>query len=236
VDKVAEGIATIGAAFWPKPVIVRLSDFKSNEYRKLIGGSRYEPEEENPMLGFRGAARYISADFGEAFAMECEALKRVRNDMGLTNVEVMVPFVRTLGQAAKVTELLAGHGLKRGELGLRLIMMCEVPSNAVLADQFLEYFDGFSIGSNDLTQLTLGLDRDSGLEILAKDFDERDPAVKALLSMAIAACKRQGKYVGICGQGPSDHPDFAQWLKDQGIGSISLNPDTVIDTWKRLAN
>ncbi len=236
VDKVAEGIATIGAAFWPKSVIVRLSDFKSNEYRKLIGGSRYEPEEENPMLGFRGAARYISEDFREAFAMECEALKRVRNDMGLTNVEVMVPFVRTLGQAAKVTELLAQHGLKRGQDGLRLIMMCEVPSNAVLADQFLEYFDGFSIGSNDLTQLTLGLDRDSGLEVLAKDFDERDPAVKALLSMAIAACKRQGKYVGICGQGPSDHPDFAQWLKEQGIGSISLNPDTVIDTWKQLAN
>ncbi|MDP2256388.1 MAG: phosphoenolpyruvate synthase [Polaromonas sp.] len=236
VDKVAEGIATIGAAFWPKPVIVRLSDFKSNEYRKLIGGSRYEPEEENPMLGFRGAARYISADFREAFAMECEALKRVRNDMGLTNVEVMVPFVRTLGQAKAVTELLAQHGLKRGEQGLRVIMMCEVPSNAILADQFLEYFDGFSIGSNDLTQLTLGLDRDSGLEILAKDFDERDPAVKALLSLAIAACKRQGKYIGICGQGPSDHPDFALWLKEQGIGSISLNPDTVIDTWKQLAN
>jgi pyruvate,water dikinase len=236
VDKVAEGIATIGAAFWPKSVIVRLSDFKSNEYRKLIGGSRYEPEEENPMLGFRGAARYISADFREAFAMECEALRRVRNDMGLTNVEVMVPFVRTLGQAKAVTELLAEHGLKRGEQGLRIIMMCEVPSNAVLADQFLEYFDGFSIGSNDLTQLTLGLDRDSGLEILAKDFDERDPAVKALLSMAISACKRQGKYVGICGQGPSDHADFAQWLKEQGIGSISLNPDTVIETWKRLAN
>jgi pyruvate, water dikinase len=236
VDKVAEGIATIAAAFWPKSVIVRLSDFKSNEYRKLIGGSRYEPEEENPMLGFRGAARYISEDFREAFAMECEALKRVRNDMGLTNVEVMVPFVRTLGQAAKVTELLAQHGLKRGQDGLRLIMMCEVPSNAVLADQFLEYFDGFSIGSNDLTQLTLGLDRDSGLEILAQDFDERDPAVKALLVMAISACKRQGKYVGICGQGPSDHPDLAQWLKEQGIGSISLNPDTVIATWKQLAN
>ncbi|MDQ3059713.1 MAG: phosphoenolpyruvate synthase [Pseudomonadota bacterium] len=235
VDKVAEGVATIGAAFWPKPVIVRLSDFKSNEYRKLIGGSRYEPEEENPMLGFRGAARYISAEFGEAFAMECEAIKRVRNDMGLTNVEVMIPFVRTLGQAKAVTELLAAHGLKRGEGGLRLIMMCEVPSNAVLADQFLEYFDGFSIGSNDLTQLTLGLDRDSGLEVLAKDFDERDPAVKALLSLAISACKRQGKYVGICGQGPSDHPDFALWLKDQGIGSISLNPDTVMDTWKQLA-
>ncbi len=236
VDKVAEGIATIGAAFWPKSVIVRLSDFKSNEYRKLIGGSRYEPEEENPMLGFRGAARYLSAEFAEAFAMECEAVKRVRNDMGLTNVEVMVPFVRTLGQAKAVTELLAQHGLKRGQDGLRIIMMCEIPSNAVLADQFLEYFDGFSIGSNDLTQLTLGLDRDSGLEILSKDFDERDPAVKALLSMAISACKRQGKYVGICGQGPSDHPDFAQWLKEQGIGSISLNPDTVIDTWKQLAN
>ena len=236
VDKVTEGVASIGAAFWPKPVIVRLSDFKSNEYRKLIGGSRYEPEEENPMLGFRGAARYISAEFGEAFAMECQALKRVRNDMGLTNVEVMVPFVRTLGQAKAVTELLAKHGLKRGENGLRIIMMCEVPSNAILADQFLEYFDGFSIGSNDLTQLTLGLDRDSGLEVLAKDFDERDPAVKALLTLAIAACKRQGKYIGICGQGPSDHPDFALWLKEQGIGSISLNPDTVIDTWKRLAN
>ena len=236
VDKVAEGIATIGAAFWPKPVIVRLSDFKSNEYRKLIGGSRYEPEEENPMLGFRGAARYISTDFREAFAMECEALKRVRNEMGLTNVEVMVPFVRTLGQARAVTELLAEHGLKRGDGGLRIIMMCEVPSNALLADQFLEYFDGFSIGSNDLTQLTLGLDRDSGLEILVKDFDERDPAVTALLSLAITACKRQGKYVGICGQGPSDHADFAQWLKEQGIGSISLNPDTVIETWKRLAD
>ena len=236
VDKVAEGIATIAAAFWPKPVIVRLSDFKSNEYRKLIGGSRYEPEEENPMLGFRGAARYISQNFREAFAMECEAIKRVRNDMGLTNVEVMVPFVRTLGQAAKVTQLLAEHGLKRGQDGLRLIMMCEVPSNAVLADEFLAYFDGFSIGSNDLTQLTLGLDRDSGLEVLAQDFDERDPAVKALLTMAISACKRQGKYVGICGQGPSDHPDLAQWLKEQGIGSISLNPDTVIATWKQLAN
>ena len=235
VDKVAEGVATIAAAFWPKPVIVRLSDFKSNEYRKLIGGSRYEPEEENPMLGFRGAARYLNPDFAEAFAMECEALKRVRNDMGLVNVEVMVPFVRTLGQAKAVTELLAQHGLKRGEDGLRLIMMCEVPSNAVLADEFLAYFDGFSIGSNDLTQLTLGLDRDSGLEVLAKDFDERDPAVKALLSLAIQACRRQGKYVGICGQGPSDHPDFAHWLREQGIGSISLNPDTVIDTWKNLS-
>ncbi len=235
VDKVAEGVATIAAAFWPKPVIVRLSDFKSNEYRKLIGGSRYEPEEENPMLGFRGAARYISADFREAFAMECEALKRVRLDMGLTNVQVMVPFVRTLGQADKVTQLLAEHGLKRGQDDLKVIMMCEVPSNAILADEFLAYFDGFSIGSNDLTQLTLGLDRDSGLELLAADFDERDPAVKALLSRAIAACLAQGKYVGICGQGPSDHPDFALWLAKLGISSISLNPDSVIDTWKRLA-
>jgi len=235
VDKVAEGVATIAAAFWPRPVIVRLSDFKSNEYRKLIGGSRYEPEEENPMLGFRGAARYLSADFAEAFAMECEALRRVRDEMGLVNVQVMVPFVRTLGQARDVTDLLARQGLARGHNGLKLIMMCEVPSNAVLADRFLEFFDGFSIGSNDLTQLTLGLDRDSGLDILAKDFDERDLAVKALLSMAISACKRQGKYVGICGQGPSDHPDLAHWLKDEGIDSLSLNPDTVIDTWKRLA-
>jgi pyruvate, water dikinase len=235
VDKVAEGVATIAAAFWPKPVIVRLSDFKSNEYRKLIGGSRYEPEEENPMLGFRGAARYISADFSEAFAMECEALLRVRNDMGLTNVEVMVPFVRTLGQAKAVNELLTAKGLGRGVNGLRHIMMCEVPSNAILAEQFLEYFDGFSIGSNDLTQLTLGLDRDSGLELLAKDFDERDPAVKALLSKAIAACLAAGKYVGICGQGPSDHPDFALWLAEQGIVSISLNPDTVVETWQALS-
>jgi pyruvate,water dikinase len=235
VDKVAEGIATIAAAFWPKPVIVRLSDFKSNEYRKLIGGSRYEPEEENPMLGFRGAARYISKEFGEAFAMECEAMRRVRTDMGLTNVQVMVPFVRTLAQAERVTNLLAEHGLKRGENELKIIMMCEVPSNAILADDFLKFFDGFSIGSNDLTQLTLGLDRDSGLELLAADFDERDPAVKALLSKAIAACLAQGKYVGICGQGPSDHPDFAHWLADEGITSISLNPDSVIDTWKSLA-
>ena len=235
VDKVAEGVATIGAAFWPKQVIVRFSDFKSNEYRKLIGGSRYEPEEENPMLGFRGAVRYTSAEFGEAFAMECQALKRVRNEMGLTNVAVMVPFVRTLGQAAKVTELLAKNGLKRGDNGLKVMMMCEVPSNAILADAFLEYFDGFSIGSNDLTQLTLGLDRDSGLELLAADFDERDPAVKAMLTLAIQACKRQNKYVGICGQGPSDHPDFAQWLVDQGIESISLNPDSVVATWQALA-
>ena len=235
VDKVAEGVATIAAAFWPKPVIVRLSDFKSNEYRKLIGGSRYEPEEENPMLGFRGAARYISEDFAEAFSMECEAIRRVRGEMGLTNVQVMVPFVRTLGQARRVTELLAERGLKRGENELKIIMMCEVPSNAVLANEFLEYFDGFSVGSNDLTQLTLGLDRDSGLELLAHDFDERDPAVKALLRQAIAACKAQGKYVGICGQGPSDHPDFARWLADEGIASISLNPDSVIDTWTLLA-
>jgi pyruvate,water dikinase len=235
VDKVAEGVATIAAAFWPKPVIVRLSDFKSNEYRKLIGGSRYEPEEENPMLGFRGAARYISADFGEAFAMECEAIKRVRSEMGLTNVQVMVPFVRTLGQAERVTKLLAQHGLQRGQDELKLIMMCEVPSNAILAERFLEYFDGFSVGSNDLTQLTLGLDRDSGLELLAQDFDERDPAVQTLLKGVIATCRAQGKYVGICGQGPSDHPDFAQWLADEGISSISLNPDSVIDTWQQLA-
>ena len=235
VDRVAEGVATIAAAFWPKPVIVRLSDFKSNEYRKLIGGSRYEPEEENPMLGFRGAARYISEEFGEAFSMECEALKRVRQDMGLSNVQVMVPFVRTLAQARKVTNLLAAHGLKRGENGLQLIMMCEIPSNAILAHQFLEFFDGFSIGSNDLTQLTLGLDRDSGLALLAADFDERDPAVTALITMAIDACKAQGKYIGICGQGPSDHPDFAQWLSQVGISSISLNPDSVVATWQQLA-
>ncbi len=239
VDKLVEGVATIAAAFWPKPVIVRMSDFKSNEYRKLIGGSRYEPEEENPMLGFRGASRYVSESFGEAFAMECEAIRRVRGDMGLSNVELMVPFVRTLGQAKQVTEMLAERGLKRaalgGQDGLRVIMMCEVPSNAILAEQFLEYFDGMSIGSNDLTQLTLGLDRDSGMEILARDFDERDPAVKALISRAIAACRAVGKYVGICGQGPSDHADFADWLAAEGIVSISLNPDTVVDTWQRLA-
>lgn len=235
VDKLVEGVATIAAAFFPKPVIVRLSDFKSNEYRKLIGGTRYEPDEENPMLGFRGASRYISGDFSDAFAMECEALKRVRNDMGLTNVEIMVPFVRTVRQAERVNTMLAERGLKRGQNGLRLIMMCEVPSNAILADQFLEHFDGMSIGSNDLTQLTLGLDRDSGLELLAQDFDERDPAVKAMIARAIAACRATGKYVGICGQGPSDHPDFADWLVAEGIVSISLNPDTVIDTWQRLA-
>lgn len=235
VDKLAEGVATIAAAFWPKKVIVRLSDFKSNEYKKLIGGTRYEPDEENPMLGFRGAARYLADDFAESFEMECTAMKRVRNDMGLTNVELMVPFVRTLGQAEKVVNLLAKNGLQRGENGLRLIMMCEVPSNAILADEFLQYFDGFSIGSNDLTQLTLGLDRDSGMELLAADFDERDPAVKAMLSRAISACRKAGKYVGICGQGPSDHPDFAEWLMQEGIESISLNPDSVIDTWKKLA-
>jgi pyruvate,water dikinase len=235
VDKVTEGVATIAAAFWPKPVIVRLSDFKSNEYRKLIGGSRYEPEEENPMLGFRGAARYLSADFAEAFAMECQAMRRVREDMGLTNVELMVPFIRTLGQARKVIDLLGKHGLTRGENGLKIIMMCEVPSNAILADEFLEYFDGFSIGSNDLTQLTLGLDRDSGLELLAADFDERDPAVEAMVTRAIQACLKQNKYVGICGQGPSDHPDFAKWLVEQGITSMSLNPDSVVETWRTLA-
>jgi pyruvate, water dikinase len=235
VDKLSEGIATIAAAFWPKPVIVRLSDFKSNEYRKLIGGARYEPDEENPMLGFRGASRYISGEFSDAFGMECEALKRVRNDMGLSNVEIMVPFVRTVKQAARVVEMLAERGLKRGHDGLRLIMMCEVPSNAILADQFLEHFDGMSIGSNDLTQLTLGLDRDSGIEQLSGDFDERDPAVRAMISRAIAACRATGKYVGICGQGPSDYPDFAQWLAQEGIVSLSLNPDTVVDTWERLA-
>jgi pyruvate,water dikinase len=239
VDKLAEGVATIAAAFWPKPVIVRLSDFKSNEYKKLIGGSRYEPEEENPMLGFRGASRYVSESFGEAFAMECEALKRVRGEMGLTNVEIMVPFVRTLDQARRVVAMLAAKGLRRaadgGGDGLRVIMMCEIPSNALLADEYLEHFDGMSIGSNDLTQLTLGLDRDSGLELLAHDFDERDPAVKALISRAIKACRSRGRYVGICGQGPSDHPDFAEWLADEGIESISLNPDSVVATWRRLA-
>ena len=235
VDRLAEGIATIAAAFWPKPVIVRLSDFKSNEYRKLIGGTRYEPDEENPMLGFRGASRYISGDFQDAFAMECEALKRVRQDMGLDNVEIMVPFVRTVKQAGRVLEMLAERGLRRGDGGLRVIMMCEVPSNAILAESFLEHFDGMSIGSNDLTQLTLGLDRDSGMALLADDFDERDPAVKALISRAIASCRATGKYVGICGQGPSDHPDFADWLAAEGIASISLNPDSVIETWRRLA-
>jgi len=236
VDKVAEGIATIAGAFWPKPVIVRLSDFKSNEYRKLIGGNRCEPEEENPMLGFRGVVRYLSKEFSEAFAMECEALLRVRNEMGLTNVQIMVPFVRTTKQASQVIDLLSTQGLKRGENDLKIIMMCEIPSNALLADQFLAFFDGFSIGSNDLTQLTLGLDRDSGMPLLAADFDERDEAVKILLSQAIKACQKNNKYVGICGQGPSDHLDFAQWLVAQGIQSISLNPDSVVSTWQALAN
>ena len=233
VEKLAEGVSTIAAAFWPKPVIVRLSDFKSNEYKKLIGGSLYEPDEENPMLGFRGAARYIAPDFAECFRMECEAMKKVRDVMGLTNVEIMIPFVRTLTECRKVIDILASHGLKRGENGLRFIMMCELPTNVVLAEQYLEYFDGFSIGSNDLTQLTLGLDRDSGL--VAASFDERDPAVKAMLHMAIVACRKAGKYVGICGQGPSDYPDLAIWLRDEGISALGLNPDTVVDTWNRLA-
>lgn len=233
VEKLVEGISTLAAAFWPKKVIVRLSDFKSNEYANLIGGKLYEPEEENPMLGFRGASRYISESFRDCFELECRALKKVRNEMGLTNVEIMVPFVRTLGEASQVVELLAGNGLKRGENGLKVIMMCELPSNALLADEFLEFFDGFSIGSNDLTQLTLGLDRDSG--IVAHLFDERNPAVKKLLANAIAACNKAGKYIGICGQGPSDHPDLARWLMEQGIESASLNPDSVLDTWFFLA-
>jgi pyruvate,water dikinase len=233
IQKLVEGISTIGAAFSPKKVIVRMSDFKSNEYFNLVGGYQYEPDEENPMLGFRGASRYISEDFRDCFALECEAIKRVRNDMGLTNVEIMIPFVRTLEEGEKVIELLAEQGLVKGENGLRIIMMCELPSNALLADQFLDIFDGFSIGSNDLTQLTLGLDRDSGL--IAHLFDERNPAVKALLAMAIKAAKARGKYVGICGQGPSDHEDFAAWLVEQGIDSVSLNPDTVVETWLYLA-
>ncbi|HEX5127742.1 MAG TPA: phosphoenolpyruvate synthase, partial [Rhodocyclaceae bacterium] len=233
IARLAEGVATIAAAFWPKPVIVRLSDFKSNEYRKLLGGETYEPEEENPMLGFRGASRYIAQSFRDCFELECVAMKRVRQDMGLTNVQLMVPFVRNLQEAQEVVTLLAEHGLKRGEHSLKLIMMCEIPSNALLADQFLEYFDGFSIGSNDLTQLTLGLDRDSGL--VAHAFDERDPAVKHLLSLAIQSANKLDKYVGICGQGPSDHTDFAEWLMDEGIQTISLNPDTVIATWLKLA-
>ena len=233
VEKLVEGVATIAAAFYPKPVIVRLSDFKSNEYRKLLGGDVFEPDEENPMLGFRGASRYVAQSFRDCFALECRAMKRVRNELGLTNVEIMVPFVRNLEEARGVVELLAEHGLKRGENGLRLIMMCEIPSNALLAEEFLQHFDGFSIGSNDLTQLTLGLDRDSGL--VAHAFEERDPAVKKLLAMSISACNRLDKYVGICGQGPSDHADFAEWLMDQGIQSMSLNPDTVVDTWMQLA-
>ncbi|MFM9968018.1 MAG: phosphoenolpyruvate synthase, partial [Burkholderiales bacterium] len=240
IDKLAEGVATIAAAFWPKPVIVRLSDFKSNEYRKLIGGQLYEPDEENPMLGFRGASRYIAPAFRQCFELECLALKKVREAMGLSNVEIMVPFVRTLSEASKVVDLLGENGLQRGMraqgetgAGLRLIMMCEIPSNALLAEQFLEFFDGFSIGSNDLTQLTLGVDRDSAL--VAGSFDEMDPAVRANLSMAIQACRKAGKYVGICGQGPSDNPAFAEWLVEQGIDSLSLNPDTVVDTWLYLA-
>jgi pyruvate,water dikinase len=232
-EKMVEGVATIAAAFWPKPVIVRLSDFKSNEYKKLIGGERYEPDEENPMLGFRGASRYVAESFRECFELECAAMKKVREDLGLTNVELMVPFIRTLDEARQVMDLLAKNGLKRGQNGLRIVMMCELPSNAVLADEFLELFDGFSIGSNDMTQLALGLDRDSGL--VAERFDERDPAVKALLAMAIRACRKQNKYVGICGQGPSDHPDLARWLMEEGIESMSLNPDTVVSTWLSLA-
>jgi pyruvate,water dikinase len=233
VDKLAEGVATLGAAFWPKPVIVRLSDFKSNEYSSLTGGARYEPREENPMLGFRGAGRYLDPSFRNCFELECRALKMVRDEMGLSNIEIMVPFVRTVDEARRVLRLLAENGLARGDNGLRIIMMCEIPSNAILADQFLEHFDGFSIGSNDMTQLTLGLDRDSGL--IAAQFDERDPAVKQMLHLAIQACRKAGKYVGICGQGPSDHPDLAKWLVEEGIESLSLNPDTVVETWLYLA-
>jgi pyruvate,water dikinase len=232
VQRVAEGVATLAAAFAPKPVIVRMSDFKSNEYANLLGGELYEPHEENPMIGYRGASRYLSPDFAECFAMECDALRYVREEMGLTNVKIMIPFVRTLAEAEGVVALLAEHGLRRGENGLQVIMMCELPSNAVIADAFLDHFDGFSIGSNDMTQLTLGLDRDSAL--VAAAFDERDPAVKYMLSAAIQACKARDKYVGICGQGPSDHPDLAEWLVDQGIESMSLNPDTVVETWLRL--
>ena len=232
-EKLVEGVATIAAAFWPKPVIVRLSDFKSNEYKKLLGGERYEPDEENPMLGFRGASRYIAPDFRESFELECAAMRKVREELGFTNVELMVPFVRTIGEARAVIELLKKNGLERARNGLKVVMMCELPSNAILAEEFLELFDGFSIGSNDLTQLTLGLDRDSGL--VAESFDERDAAVKAMLAMAIRACRKHGKYVGICGQGPSDHPDLARWLMEQGIDSMSLNPDTVVSTWIALA-
>jgi len=232
VEKIAEGVATIAAAFYPNPVIVRLSDFKSNEYKKLIAGDIYEPDEENPMIGFRGAARYISKEFQECFALECEAMKKVRNVMGLTNVQLMIPFVRTVLEATNVIQLMSQLGLKRGENELKIIMMCEVPSNAIIADEFMQHFDGFSIGSNDLTQLTLGMDRDSG--ILADGFDERNPAVTKLIEMAILSAKKSKKYIGICGQGPSDHPDFANWLVKQGITSLSLNPDTVISTWKNL--
>ena len=233
VEKLAEGIAQIAAAFAPEQVIVRLSDFKSNEYANLIGGERYEPHEENPMLGFRGASRYVDESFRPCFELECRALKRVREAMGLTNVQVMVPFVRSVAEARQVTELLAANGLKRGADGLQIIMMCELPTNALLAEEYLDYFDGMSIGSNDMTQLTLGVDRDSG--VVARLFDERDAAVKRLLAMAITACRARGKYVGICGQGPSDYPELARWLVDQGIGSMSLNPDTVLETWLFLA-
>jgi pyruvate,water dikinase len=233
VEKIVEGVATIAAAFWPKKVIVRLSDFKSNEYRNLIGGAHYEPQEENPMLGFRGASRYIARSFRECFKLECEAMRKVRDDMGLTNVEIMIPFVRTLKEAEQVHAILKDYGLERGKNGLKVVMMCEIPSNAILADEFLKHFDGFSIGSNDMTQLTLALDRDSGL--VMDSFDERDPAVKRMLSLAIQACRRHGKYVGICGQGPSDYPDLAEWLMEEGIESMSLNPDTVVETWLHLA-
>ena len=233
VQRVAEGVSMLAAAFAPYPVIVRMSDFKSNEYANLVAGPLYEPDEENPMIGYRGASRYLSEDFADCFAMECEALRHVRDDMGLTNVWVMIPFVRTVKEAKGVIDLLGEHGLVRGENDLKVVMMCEVPSNAVIADQFLEHFDGFSIGSNDMTQLTLGLDRDSAL--VAEGFDERDPAVLHMLELAIKACKKADKYVGICGQGPSDHPDLAEWLLEQGIESMSLNPDTVVDTWLRLA-
>jgi pyruvate,water dikinase len=232
INKVCEGVATIASAFYPNPVIVRTSDFKSNEYKKLVAGDIYEPDEENPMIGFRGAARYISNEFKECFELECEAMLKVRNEMGLTNVELMIPFVRTLDEAKSVISILESYGLKRGENGLRLIMMCEVPSNAIMAEEFLNYFDGFSIGSNDLTQLTLGMDRDSG--ILSEGFDERDPAVTKLIEMAINAANKADKYIGICGQGPSDHPDFADWLVKKQISSLSLNPDTVVATWKQL--
>jgi pyruvate, water dikinase len=233
VKRLAEGISTIAAAFAPEPVIIRLSDFKSNEYANLLGGPAFEPTEENPMIGYRGASRYLSDSFRQAFELECEALKFARNEMGLSNIKLMVPFVRTLDEAKGVTELLAANGLRRGENGLEIVMMCELPANALLADEFLDYFDGFSIGSNDLTQLTLGLDRDSAL--VAGGFDERNPAVLKLLEMAIIACRARGKYVGICGQGPSDHPDLAEWLLERGIDSVSLNPDAVTETWLRLA-
>ena len=233
VSRIAEGVSTIAAAYAPHPVIVRLSDFKSNEYANLVGGRQFEPQEENPMIGYRGASRYISEDFRDCFELECRAMRRVRDEMGFTNVELMVPFVRTLKEAEAVVKLLQQNGLERGRNGLRLIMMCELPSNAILAERFLEHFDGFSIGSNDMTQLTLGMDRDSAL--IAESFDERDDAVLAMLDLAITACKKAGKYVGICGQGPSDHPELAAWLLERGISSISLNPDTVVDTWQQLS-